>query len=95
MKKFLIGGILFLMVGMVNLIAYADDPAVGVGKKVTLDYTLIVDNKQVETSIGKTPLVSIRAFNSSSRLWRRNPEPSLPPPLDCWPGAVPMAPPRR
>jgi len=41
---------------MLNLNAYADDPVVGPGKKVTLDYTLTVDNKEVETSVGKTPL---------------------------------------
>ena len=56
MKKFLAGGIVLLAVGMFNLCAYADDPVVGPGKKVTLDYTLTVDNKQVETSVGKTPL---------------------------------------
>lgn len=56
MKKFLAGGILLLTVGMMNVCAYADDPVVGVGKKITLDYTLSVDNKQVETSVGKTPL---------------------------------------
>jgi FKBP-type peptidyl-prolyl cis-trans isomerase 2 len=56
MKKFLAGGIVLLMVGMLNFCAYADDAVIGPGKKVTLDYTLTVDNKQVETSVGKTPL---------------------------------------
>jgi len=56
MKKFLSAGIVFLMAGMLNLSAYADDPVVGVGKKITLDYTLTVDNKEVETSVGKVPL---------------------------------------
>jgi FKBP-type peptidyl-prolyl cis-trans isomerase SlyD len=56
MKKILAGGIVFLALGMLNICAYADDPVVGSGKKVTLDYTLTVDNKQVETSVGKTPL---------------------------------------
>ncbi len=56
MKKFLAAGVVLLAVGMFNLCAYADDPVVGPGKKVTLDYTLTVDNKQVETSVGKTPL---------------------------------------
>ena len=56
MKKFLAGGVVLLAVGMLNLCAWADDPAVGPGKKVTLDYTLTVDNKQMETSVGKTPL---------------------------------------
>ncbi len=36
----------------------ADDVAV-VGKQVKMDYTLTVDNKQVETSIGKEPLVFV------------------------------------
>lgn len=59
MKNFLMGGMLLLAVGMFNLGAYADDPVVGQGKKITLDYTLTVDNKQVETSVGKTPLVYV------------------------------------
>lgn len=56
MKKILAVGIMLFMAGMFNLRAYADDPVVGAGKKVTLDYTLTVDNKEVETSVGKTPL---------------------------------------
>jgi len=59
MKKFLVGSLLFVAIGMLNLCAYADDPVVGLGKKVTLDYTLFVDNKQVETSVGKVPLTYI------------------------------------
>ena len=59
MKKFLASGIVLLAVGMLNLCAYADAPVVGVGKKVTLDYTLTVDNKEVETSVGKTPLTYV------------------------------------
>jgi FKBP-type peptidyl-prolyl cis-trans isomerase SlyD len=59
MKKFLISGVMLLVVGMLNLCAYADGPVVGVGKKVTLDYTLIVDNQQMETSVGKAPLTYI------------------------------------
>ena len=59
MKKFLASGIVLLAVGMFNLCAYADDPVVGAGKKVTLDYTLTVDNKEVETSVGKTPLTYV------------------------------------
>ncbi len=57
MKNFLAGGVVLFVVGMLNLCAYADDPVVGPGKKVTFDYTLTVDNKQVESSVGKTPLV--------------------------------------
>ncbi len=59
MKKFLAGGLVLLVMGMLNIRAYADDPVVGPGKKVTLDYTLTVDNKQVETSVGKTPLTYV------------------------------------
>src|SRR5271163_4943993 len=59
MKKFLLGGIVLLAVGMFNFCAYADDPVIGPGKKVTLDYTLTVDNKEVETSVGKTPLTYV------------------------------------
>ena len=56
MKKFLVGSFVLVIMGMLNLSAYADDPVVGVGKKITLDYTLTVDKSQVETSVGKTPL---------------------------------------
>jgi len=56
MKKILSVGIFLLALGLFNLGAYADDPMVGAGKKVTLDYTLTVDKKEVETSVGKTPL---------------------------------------
>ena len=59
MKNFLASGVLLLAVGMFNLSAYADDPVVAAGKKITLDYTLTVDNKQMETSIGKAPLTYI------------------------------------
>jgi FKBP-type peptidyl-prolyl cis-trans isomerase 2 len=59
MKNFLTGGLMLLAVGMFNLSAYADDPVVGPGKKVTLDYTLTVDNKQIETSVGKAPLTYV------------------------------------
>ncbi len=37
-------------------LALAADPVVAVGKLVKLDYTLTVDGKEVETSIGKQPL---------------------------------------
>ena len=56
MKKILAGSIILLAVVMFNHGAWADDPVIGAGKKVTLDYTLTVDNKEVETSVGKTPL---------------------------------------
>lgn len=53
------GSIILLAVGAFNMGAWADAPVVGLGKKVTLDYTLTVDNKEVETSVGKTPLTYI------------------------------------
>ena len=56
MKKFLGFSVILLAVVMLNLGAWADDVVVGPGKKVTLDYTLTVDNKQLETSVGKAPL---------------------------------------
>jgi FKBP-type peptidyl-prolyl cis-trans isomerase 2 len=59
MKKFLVGGFVLVVMGMLNSWAYADGPVVGAGKKVTLDYTLIVDKSQVETSVGKTPLTYV------------------------------------
>ncbi len=55
MKKLLAVILGVLMVTGFNLKAFADD-IVGPGEKVTLDYTLTVDNKQLETSVGKTPL---------------------------------------
>ncbi len=36
--------------------AFAADDTVGAGKLIKVDYTLTVDNKQVESSIGKQPL---------------------------------------
>ena len=45
-----------VMVGAFAGLVMAADLAVEAGKKVTLDYTLTVDNKEVETSIGKKPL---------------------------------------
>jgi FKBP-type peptidyl-prolyl cis-trans isomerase SlyD len=59
MKKLLVGSFLLAAMVMLSFPAYANDPVVGVGKKVTLDYTLIVNNKQVETSVGKTPLTYV------------------------------------
>ena len=59
MKKFLVGSFVLAVMGMLNLYAYAEGPVVGVGKKVTLDYTLTVDNKQVETSVGRAPLTYV------------------------------------
>ncbi len=53
-----IAGII-LAAGIVGGGAWADDPVVAPGKKVTLDYTLSVNNKEVETSKGKAPLVFI------------------------------------
>jgi len=59
MKKFLVSGIALLVMGMLNTGAYADDPVIGPGKKVTLDYTLVVNKEVVETSVGKTPLTYV------------------------------------
>jgi len=72
MKKFLVGSMMLAVIGMLNLCAYADDPVVGPGKKVTLDYTLFVDNNQVETSIGKTPLTYVVGRRNIIPAWRRN-----------------------
>src|SRR5271167_1968069 len=58
-SQLLASGMVLLMVGMLNMSVYADDTVIGPGKKVTLDYTLTVDNKQVETSVGKTPLTYV------------------------------------
>ncbi len=59
MKKFLVGGFILAVMGILNLCVYADAPVVGAGKKVTLDYTLTVDNKDLETSKGKAPLTYV------------------------------------
>ena len=59
MKKFLVGSFVLAVMGTLNLCAYADSPVIGAGKKVTLDYTLTVDNKQVETSVGRAPLTYV------------------------------------
>jgi len=56
MKKLLFSGLMVMMISAFNISAYADDPVIGPGKKVTLDYTLTVDNKEVESSVGKQPL---------------------------------------
>jgi FKBP-type peptidyl-prolyl cis-trans isomerase 2 len=44
----------FVLMGMVS-IACAQD-AVVAGKMIKMDYTLFVNNEQLETSVGKTPL---------------------------------------
>jgi FKBP-type peptidyl-prolyl cis-trans isomerase SlyD len=43
---------------------YADDPVIGPGKQVKLDYTLFVNNEQVETSVGKEPLMYVVGDNT-------------------------------
>ena len=53
-----------LTAGIIGGLAWADDPVIGPGKKVTLDYTLSVNNEQIETSKGKTPLVFVYGSNS-------------------------------
>jgi len=64
MKKLLAGSIVFLVVGMLSFGARADEPVVGPGKKVTLDYTLTVNKEVVETSIGKAPLSYVAGSKS-------------------------------
>ena len=49
---------------------FAEDAVVTAGKKVKMDYTLTVNNEQVETSVGKKPLEFIdgsRRIISGSR----------------------------
>ncbi|MBF0489241.1 MAG: peptidylprolyl isomerase [Candidatus Omnitrophica bacterium] len=43
------------LVGVAS-VSFAADAVVGAGKKVKMDYTLTVNNEQVETSVGKQPL---------------------------------------
>jgi len=64
MKKLLAGGFVLLLVAMLNGGAFADSLVVGPGKKVTFDYTLTVDKAQVETSVGKEPLVYVVGAHS-------------------------------
>ena len=51
--------VLILTAGMTGVSAWADDPVIGTGKQVTMDYTLTVNNEEIETSKGKTPLVFV------------------------------------
>ncbi len=39
-----------------STLVWAADPVIGPGKAVKVDYTLTVDNEQIETSVGKEPL---------------------------------------
>lgn len=56
MNKFIVGVVgAMLLMGSGNVLAAAK-AVVAVGKLVKVDYTLSVDNKDVETSIGKQPL---------------------------------------
>jgi FKBP-type peptidyl-prolyl cis-trans isomerase 2 len=55
MKKFLGVMVMVLVFGASGFVMAAD-PVVEAGKKVKADYTLTVDNKEVETSVGKQPL---------------------------------------
>ena len=57
MRALIAGSILAM--GIIGGLAWADDPVVGPGKQVSLDYTLTVNNEEVETSKGKTPLVFV------------------------------------
>lgn len=44
--------------------AWAADEVVSAGKKVKLDYTLTVNNEQIETSVGKEPLQFVTGDNT-------------------------------
>jgi FKBP-type peptidyl-prolyl cis-trans isomerase SlyD len=44
-----------VLLGLTSL-SLAADAVVSVGKKIKMDYTLTVNNEQVETSVGKQPL---------------------------------------
>jgi len=44
-----------VLVGWTSM-SFADDSFVTAGKKIKVDYTLTVNNQQVETSVGKQPL---------------------------------------
>ena len=63
MKKIVIGA-LFILVGLFNQSVQAEDAVVGPGKKVSLEYTLFVNNEQVETSVGSEPLTYAVGDNS-------------------------------
>lgn len=49
---------LVLMVALFGVasLSFAADAVVATGKKIKMDYTLTVNNEQVETSVGKQPL---------------------------------------
>jgi FKBP-type peptidyl-prolyl cis-trans isomerase 2 len=48
--------VMFVSVFAAATLSYSADPAVAVGKAVKVDYTLTVNNEQLETSVGKEPL---------------------------------------
>ncbi len=54
MKKSIL--LLVALILVSSTAAHTEDVAVGLGKKVKLDYTLFVNNEEVETSVGKEPL---------------------------------------
>lgn len=45
-------------------VSYAADPTIGPGKQAKVEYTLTVDNEQIETSVGKEPLVFVVGQNT-------------------------------
>jgi FKBP-type peptidyl-prolyl cis-trans isomerase SlyD len=55
MKTFVTGIALSLILGF-SATSRAADETVAAGKSVKVDYTLTVDNEQIETSVGKKPL---------------------------------------
>ncbi len=62
MKKFML--LAAVMLASLSLTAWGDDPTVSAGKQVKLDYTLTVNNEQIETSVGKEPLVYVVGDNT-------------------------------
>ena len=48
--------LMLLCIGGFAFLSHAADSVIEPGKQVKLDYTLSVDNKEIETSIGKQPL---------------------------------------
>jgi len=55
----------------ITVSAMAADPVVEAGKQVKLDYTLTVNNEQVETSVGKKPLEVSLATKALSLVLRQ------------------------
>lgn len=61
MKKMIVAALVGM--GFIGSV-YAQDAVVTAGKKVKMDYTLTVNNEQLESSVGKTPLEFIAGDHS-------------------------------